>query len=342
MRRLAKKTPKQPERRKAKPDRKRPQRADYVEMVVPPTPFTCAAPSDWKGEVYVWDLDRTYLRTEFESLGDLIRTAFQKAKDKVAYPGAAALMRALRRGPDGKPRPTYFVSASPPQIRKVILEKFKLDGVEIDGVYFKDNMRNVRPSRLKRLREQVGYKLLALIDLRQRIPAGSTFTCFGDDFESDALIYSLYGEILERWIRGTALVEFLVKQGVFHDEAVRIAWRARRLPPPRKGKESIGRVFINQAGNVETDPRYFRRFGTRVTATRNYFQTAMACFADGRISPDGVAEVGQALLDAKVANPWDLAGSVTDLLERRVITDDAVAKVAPLLVEKKILPQGFP
>lgn len=331
-----KKPEKAPERRAKTPARRRPERSDYVDMVVPPAPFALPAKSDEKPDVLVWDLDRTYLRTEFESLRDLIRTALQKAKDKVAYPGASALMRALRKTPDGATRPIFFVSASPPQIRKVVHEKFALDGVQVDGVYFKDNIRNVRPSRLKRIREQTGYKLLALLDLRKRLPPGATITCFGDDMESDALIYSLFAEIEERWIKGPALVEFLAKQGVFHDEAVRIAWRARRMP---KGK-SVRRILINSHG--KDDPRYFRRFGRRVTATRNYFQTAVICAFDGAIGADGVASVGQELIDAKFANPYDHAGAVMDLMDRGVVTEAFVGTLAPLLVEKKILPAGFP
>jgi hypothetical protein len=218
----------------------------------------------------------------------------------------------------------------------VVHEKFALDRVEVDGVYFKDNMRNVRPSRLKRIREQTGYKLLALLDLRKRLPAGSTLTCFGDDMESDALIYSLFAEIEERWIRGPALVDFLEKQGVFHDEAVRIAWRARRMP---KGK-SVRRIFINSHG--KEDPRYFRRFGTRVTATRNYFQTAAICAFDGVVSVDGVANVGLELIQTKAATAYDLAGAVTDLLERGIVSETFVLKLARPLVEKKVLPAGFP
>ena len=333
----AKRPKKQEERRLKTPGKSRPRRPDYVDMVIPPDPFAIPVKADYAGDVLVWDLDRTYLRTEFESLRDLIRTALQKAKDKIAYPGVSALMRALRTTPDGGKRPIFFVSASPPQIRKVITEKFALDRVEVDGVYFKDNVRNIRPSRLKRLREQVGYKLLSLLDLRRRLPPKATLTCFGDDFESDALIYSLFSEIEERWIKGPGLVEFLAKQGVFHDEAVRIAWRARRLP---RGKKTVRRIFIAQHG--KDDPRYFRRFGTRVTACRNYFQTAVICAADGLIGADGVASVGDELLRAKAANSYDLAGSVLELVDRGVLGEPFVAKLAPSLIERKILPAGFP
>lgn len=341
---MAKKPPKPdasgkpPERRKKKttPSTRRPPRAPFIDMVVPPTPFACVAPQDWKNEVYVWDLDRTYLRTEFESLRDLIRTAMQKAKDKVAYPGVTSLMRALREGPDRVQRPIYFVSASPPQIRKVVHEKFHLDRVTIDGVYFKDNLRNVRFSRMRRLKEQVGYKLLSLIDLRTRLPLGAVLTCFGDDVEMDVLIYSLFSEICERWIKGRPLVEFLVKQGVFKDEAVRIAWKARRLPkvPP------VDRIFIHL--HRDQDPRYYRRFGTRVIGTRNYFQTALVCFAEKKISLEGLASVGDEMLASKAGNAYDLAASVADLLDRGALKEEVVPHFAPLLVERNILPPGFP
>ena len=100
------------------------------------------APAD-PAIIFRWDLDKTYLRTEFATMRQLWRTAFQKAKDKVAYPGATALLRALRKGPDGRTRLIYFVSASPPQLERVVAEKFALDGIEIDGIYFKDNLRNL-------------------------------------------------------------------------------------------------------------------------------------------------------------------------------------------------------
>ena len=38
--------------------------------------------------VFRWDLDKTYLRTEFDSLADLAKSAFETAADKQAYPGA--------------------------------------------------------------------------------------------------------------------------------------------------------------------------------------------------------------------------------------------------------------
>ena len=48
--------------------------------------------------VYRWDLDKTYLRTDFDSFRELIKTAFEKPEDKRSVPGASALLRELRQG----------------------------------------------------------------------------------------------------------------------------------------------------------------------------------------------------------------------------------------------------
>src|ERR1043165_6917913 len=61
-----------------------------------------------------WDLDKTYLRTEFDSLKDLAKSAIETAADKQAFPGATALLRALRQ--DGNR--ICIVSGSPTQMRQ--------------------------------------------------------------------------------------------------------------------------------------------------------------------------------------------------------------------------------
>ena len=43
-----------------------------------------------------WDLDKTYLRSEFSTIRQLLRTAFERAEDKVDVPGVAELIKALR------------------------------------------------------------------------------------------------------------------------------------------------------------------------------------------------------------------------------------------------------
>ena len=44
--------------------------------------------------VYRWDLDKTYLKTEFDTLKQLLRSALEGAEAKVSIPGASASVTA--------------------------------------------------------------------------------------------------------------------------------------------------------------------------------------------------------------------------------------------------------
>jgi hypothetical protein len=284
--------------------------------------------------VLIWDLDKTYLQTHYDSLRDLVRTALEKAADKRAYPGAAILLRALRRTPRGTVRPTYFVSASPPQLRDVITAKFVIDGVEVDGIYFKDNLKNLRPGRTERLREQIGYKLLALVDLRRRLPEGAVEVMFGDDAESDPRAYTLYSAIIERRLAGKPLIEELIHRGVFADEAVRIAWRARQIPARR----SIERVFIQVHRTLDLST--LRQVSERIVPTRNYFQTALALHSEGRLGVETVAAVGDELLTEGGFDLFQLGESFRDLVERAIVPAASVRRLATHLVGLQVLPES--
>ena len=72
-----------------------------------------------------WDLDKTYLRTDFDTLRDLVRTAIERPDQKRTVPGAAALLRELGRAGVQ----THILSGSPEQLRSRIEEKLRLDGV---------------------------------------------------------------------------------------------------------------------------------------------------------------------------------------------------------------------
>src|SRR5687767_10422110 len=108
-------------------------------------------PSDYRGDVLVWDIDKTYLDTRFSSWRGLAAIPFELAIDKEALPGAVPLLRALRRGPGDRTAlvPLYFVSGSPPQLRRVIERKMILDGVEFDGITFKDQLGLLRSGRVR-------------------------------------------------------------------------------------------------------------------------------------------------------------------------------------------------
>src|SRR6185312_16107816 len=102
-----------------------------------------------------WDLDKTYLRTEFDSITDLAKSAFETAADEHAFPGATALLRALRQ----HDHRVCIVSGSPTQMRQVLAAKLALDGIEYDEFVLKNNLKNILRGRFRALRAQIPYKL---------------------------------------------------------------------------------------------------------------------------------------------------------------------------------------
>src|SRR5581483_7091900 len=223
-----------------------------------------------------WDLDKTYLRSEFDSLRQLLRTAFERGEDKVDVPGVAALIKAIKAAAErrGRGALVHFVSASPPQIGRAIRDKLTLDGVPYDGIVFKNQLANIRRGKLRNLREHVGFKLVELFRGRLAAPAESRELLFGDDWESDSLIYSLYAALLACRLDADAVVPILRRIGVdplLVDEAVALAGRAA-------GPDAVDRIFINL--ERRTPPATFRLFGPRVVPTFNYFQTAVVLAAD--------------------------------------------------------------
>ena len=81
-------------------------------------------------EVYVWDLDKTYLDTRWGSPRELIRTALEKAFQKRNIPGTSSLVSALKTSWEQergsiKAFPIYFITASPPQMETRVREKLE-------------------------------------------------------------------------------------------------------------------------------------------------------------------------------------------------------------------------
>src|SRR6476660_5599798 len=75
-------------------------------------------------EVFVWDLDKTYLDTHFGTIKEVWRTAVEKAFQKQNIPGTASLVRAIKEywvEERGRPAfPIFFITASPPQMENKI------------------------------------------------------------------------------------------------------------------------------------------------------------------------------------------------------------------------------
>jgi len=274
--------------------------------------------TDTPKHVFRWDLDKTYLRTEFDSLGDLVRSAIETASDKKAYPGATALLRALRT----EGHRICIVSGSPTQMKAVLAAKLALDGIEYDEFVLKDNLRNILRGRFRALRAQIPYKLPALLESRGAAPPAPAETLFGDDAEADAIVYCLYADLLAGRVPLADLERILAAARAYPDEIGKCLDLARRAP---KGPV-VRRILIHL--DRRSPPQGFRRFGSRLVPVYNYFQAALVLYADGVLSARQVMFVAIEMIDSGQFELGTLANSMQDLLRRGRIERDIALRLA--------------
>lgn len=262
-------------------------------------------PPEYAGPVFVWDIDKTYLSTAFSSWRGLARVPVEFAVDKRAIPGMPEVLRGLRRGPGEsfECRPLYFISASPPFLRGTIEGKMLLDGVEHDGITFKDWTRTLLELRPGRLFEQLGFKMAALLRGRLDRPKAREYL-FGDDYEKDAEAYALYA----RWLRGELspgdLDAALAAGGVAEDDRKAILALAERLSEPKGG---VGKIYIHL--EKKTPPQAFKKFGSNLVAVKGALQLALALFQE-RLVDQGCV---RAVRDAVAAIPRYSYGNCKEL-----------------------------
>ncbi len=254
-----------------------------------------------------WDLDKTYLRTEFDTLSDLLRTAMERPDQKRAVPGASALLGAL--GDTGAR--IHILSGSPRQLRSRLEEKLRLDGVRWDELTLKPNLSNMLRLRFRALRDQLGYKLPILLAARVRDQdVAAEEILVGDDAEADAFVYSLYGDLCDGTVSGAALEQVLTAGNVYGDqrESIRASLGAIRKGPV------VARILIHL--DRQSPPSHFELYGSRVVPFYNYLQAAMVLLEDGRLGAESVLKVAHALARQDRFEGVALARSYLDLLRR--------------------------
>ena len=264
-----------------------------------------------------WDLDKTYLRTEFDSLSDLYKSARETAADKQAYPGATALLRSLSQ--DG--HRICIVSGSPTQMRQVLAAKLALDGVDYDEFVLKNNLKNILRGRFRSLRAQIPYKLPAMLQSRIGAAADAE-TLFGDDAEADAIIYCLYADLLAGRVSIQDLERVLIASRAYDDDAAHILDLARRAPK----HDAVHRLFIHL--DRRSAPVRFRHYGPRLVPVFNYFQAALVLYGDRVLSARQVLFVALEMLDSKQYELGHLATSVQDVIRRGRITRETALQLA--------------
>lgn len=257
--------------------------------------------------VYRWDLDKTYLRTEFDTVRDVLRTAFEKAREKRTVPGAAELLRSLAAT---APARISILSGSPEQMRRVLEAKLRLDGVRWDSFTLKPSLANLARGRFRFLKDQVAYKLAALLESRVTLPPDTDEVLFGDDAEADAFIYSLYADLAAGRVGHQTLMEVLRRARVYERDVPMLVRLAGRLPR----RDHVKRIFIHlDRGSA---PEVFAEFGRRVCPFQNYLQPAMVLLEDGLLDSRAALRVGVELVLDRAMSPGVLGASFLDLARR--------------------------
>jgi len=278
-----------------------------------------------------WDLDKTYLRTEFDTVRDLVRTAMERPEEKRAVPGAATLLRAL--GETGAR--VHILSGSPRQLRERLEQKLTLDRVRWDELTLKPNLSNILKLRFRALRDQLGYKLPLLLSARvadQGDPgeqAAPHEILVGDDAEADAFVYSLYADLCEGRVGPEELATILQKGQVYRDQREICFESLGRI---RRGVV-VDRILIHL--DRQSPPSQFDGYGARVVPFYNYLQAAFVLAEDGRLAGLGVLEVASALVLRDRFDAEALGRSYLDLLRRGHARGTIVAILAAALEDPR-------
>lgn len=290
-------------------------------------------------EVFVWDLDKTYLDTRIDSLSGLVQAILERAFTKRNIPGTDTLLRTLAQEREMKTGsqifPIYFITASPPQMEERITEKFQYDNIRPLGCFYKDNLKNLRPGRFWRLTKQVGYKLQALMELRCRLGPDVKQVCFGDDSETDAVIYNLYSDICARRLSAADIRNVLGKMFVTGEQVDTILTLQAQAPE----QDPVEKIYINLA--TDTDPEYYEKFGRRTLATYNTYQLALDLYQDGRLSFEGLYSVADDMISHYDYTPDELTKSLDELIRRRILSRGVWEKLKPLLSERGLTYPGY-
>ncbi len=290
-------------------------------------------------EVYVWDLDKTYLDTTIDSIKGLFATIFEKSFSKKNVPGTNELIKSLERfrkkNFTEQNMPLFFVSASPPQMESKIYEKFEIDQIFPLGMFYKDNLKNLVPTKFTFLKKQVGYKLQALLQLRTQLHPEVRIICFGDDSESDVVIYNLFSDVCARRHTKLQLEKLLEKLGVADIQIEEIF----RLQSLIEIQDPVEKIYINLA--TDTDADYYTKFGRRTLATYDSFQIALDLVQDQRLSLEELGSVMDELRTKYNFGTGPMTKSFQDLLRRRIMGLSSFEMIKNYLIEKNVLSHSW-
>jgi hypothetical protein len=268
--------------------------------------------------VYRWDLDKTYLETDFESLRGLVRSAIEDASSKRAVPGATPLLQALCAPPENR---IYILSGSPVQLREVLEEKLRLDGIRYEGLVLKDSLRHLRKGRVRAIKEQFGYKLPVLLTGRDGMGRACVETLFGDDAEVDALVYSVYADLVAGRMGPAEVSRIMEAAGAYAGAIAATVEAIDHLSTA----EAVERIFIRL--EKRRPPALFDALGSRCVPIYSWWQAALVLHGAGHIDGIAAGEVMQDVARGRGRGPWQMAALTQDIVRRGHVAATALDSV---------------
>ena len=277
---------------------------------------------NYNGPIFTFDLDKTYLATDFDQITQLIKIRFQKAQDKENIPGAATLACELKK----LDAPIFFISASPKSMESVIREKFRIDRLDIDGLLLRNYIDVIRNFQFKNILDKIGYKLAALLYGRTVFPVNSHEILFGDDSEYDSVIYSIYADIIAKRLEVFEVITILKAWGVNNDEIELIEYYINLLEDKYpKHKFKVEQIFIHLETTKEI--KSIHNLSPLVIPTYNYFQIAIILYIKEYITRDALGLIISNLLNTYVFRLPDFTNATNDLVERNLLEKKAAEKL---------------
>ncbi len=217
-------------------------------------------------EQVICDIDKTYLETRTSSIFDLAKAALETSQDKKTVLNANTYLEALLWGEKKSteyplnypifPKNLHFVSASPPQLKTTLEEKFLMDRLCWSSITLKNQLYNIKKIKFHLLREQFSFKTLAIFHLFDKNP-GCDFFLIGDNAESDPYIYAGIKLFKDGTLSHRGYMEFLRMAGLTR-ESIRTVAQSKGFLKPAK----IKNIFIRDLGTNQTtmiDP-YITKF----------------------------------------------------------------------------------
>ena len=276
--------------------------------------------------VFRWDIDKSYLQTDFETVSGLVKVATEDAKDKKTIAGATPLVRALRRHPDSF---LMFISGSPKQMRRILLQKFELDGISVDQLILKDSFSSLKRGRIREIKNQFAFKLSSLLKDRLNYSPLENEYLFGDSAEVDAYVYATYALILSEQISESEVVSLLRKAGAYQRSIEQVRKSLNRLEPGG----IVERIFIRL---VDGFPHpVFQYLFPVVIPVFHWSQAGIVLYQDGVLSLETLQDIWNDEGFRKEAQ----ANLIQDMQRRGFIQEDvAVQMYGRLGINRPILP----